>query len=134
VVLSTAARCSFDTKCVYPIVVLMCACPMLALTTAGDAAPCSNIAVVRQSNWRGRLLDVKSQDSRRNLPIPGELVAMLRHYWQRRRHSDDGLLFPNLKGKPITSCYVRNDILHPVREKLGIERGAFHAFRHGHAS
>jgi site-specific recombinase XerD len=25
-------------------------------------------------------------------------------------------------------------VLHPIREKLGIPRGAFHAFRHGHAT
>jgi len=35
------------------------------------------------------------------------------------------------KGQPITSCYVRRDILHPIRERLGIARGGFHAFRHG---
>ena len=33
-----------------------------------------------------------------------------------------GLLFANAKGKPITSCYVRRDVLHPPREKLGIPR------------
>jgi integrase len=26
---------------------------------------------------------------------------------------------------------VRRDILHPIRERLGISRGGFHAFRHG---
>jgi integrase len=25
-------------------------------------------------------------------------------------------------------------VLHPIRERLGIPRGAFHAFRHGHAT
>lgn len=92
------------------------------------------VLMVRQSNWRGILLDVKSVDSRRNLPMPDELVRLLEAYWPRRRASADGLLFPNLKGKPITSCHVRKDVLHPIRERLGIARGAFHAFRHGHAT
>ena len=26
---------------------------------------------------------------------------------------------------------MRRDILHPIRERLGIPRGGFHAFRHG---
>jgi integrase len=32
---------------------------------------------------------------------------------------------------PITSCYVRRDILRPIREKLGIPRETLHCFRHG---
>lgn len=92
------------------------------------------VLMVRQSNWRGILTDVKSSDSRRNLPMPAVLVTMLRNYWPHRRKSDDGLLFPNLKGKPITSCHIRKDVLHPIRERLGIPRGAFHAFRHGNVT
>ena len=34
------------------------------------------------------------------------------------------------KRNPITSCYVRRDILHPIRKQRNIARGAFHAFRH----
>jgi site-specific recombinase XerD len=41
------------------------------------------------------------------------------------------LLFASAKGQPITSCYLRRDILHPIRERLGIPRGEFDAFRHG---
>lgn len=92
------------------------------------------VLMVRQSNWRGHLLDVKSADSRRNLPLPGVLVDLLRGYWPHRRASSDGLLFPNLHGAPITSCYVRRDVLHPLRKRLGIPTGAFHALRHGHAT
>jgi site-specific recombinase XerD len=56
---------------------------------------------------------------------------MLKDYRLRWRPNAFGLLFANAKGQPITSCYVRRDILHPIRERLGIPRGAFHAFRHG---
>jgi hypothetical protein len=37
-------------------------------------------------------------------------------------------VFANAKGHPITSCYVRRDILHPIRERLGIPRGWFSRF------
>jgi len=47
------------------------------------------------------------------------LVEMLKDY-RRWRFNSLGLLFANAKGNPITSCYVRRDILHPVREGLGI--------------
>ena len=89
------------------------------------------VLLVRQSNWRGKLLTVKSKASVRDLPLPPVLVDMLKEYRPRWRPNAFGLLFANTKGQPITSCYVRRDILHPIRERLGIPRGAFHAFRHG---
>jgi len=55
---------------------------------------------------------------------------MLEEYRLRWKPNAFGLLFANAKGQPITSCYVRRDILHPIRERLGIAR-CFHAFRHG---
>jgi integrase len=86
---------------------------------------------VRQSNWRGKLLTVKSKSSVRDLPLPAALVEMLESYRARWKPNPNALLFANAKGKPITSCYVRRDIMHPIRERLGIPRGGFHAFRHG---
>jgi integrase len=86
---------------------------------------------VKQSNWRGKLLTVKSKSSNRDLPLPPVLVELLEGYRLRWKPNVFGLLFANAKGQPITSCYVRRDIMHPIRERLGIARGGFHAFRHG---
>jgi len=74
---------------------------------------------------------VKSTASVRDLPLPPVLVDLLKTYQLRWKPNVFRLLFANAKGQPITSCYVRRDILHPIRERLGIPRGAFHAFRHG---
>jgi hypothetical protein len=49
---------------------------------------------------------------------------VLKDYRLRWRPNAFGLLFENAKGQPITSCYVRRAILHAVRERLGIPRGA----------
>jgi integrase len=89
---------------------------------------------VRQSTWYGRILTVKSKTSRRDLPLPEALAAMLTDYRKRWRPNDQDLLFANRKGGPIGAQYVRRKVLHPIRERLGIPRGAFHAFRHGHAT
>lgn len=94
----------------------------------------NRVMMIRQSNWRGILTTVKSRTSCRDLPIPAPLAAMLEDYRARWVPNERGLLFANAKGAPITSCYVRRDILHPIREKLGIPRGGFHAFRHGVAT
>jgi integrase len=89
---------------------------------------------VRQSTWCGRILTVKSKTSRRDLPLPEALAAMLADYRTRWRSNELGLLFANRKGQPIEAQYVRRKVLPPIREQLGIPHGAFHAFRHGHAT
>ena len=66
-----------------------------------------------------------------HLPLPPVLVDLLQGYRRRWKTNPFGLLFANANGQPITSCYVRRDIMHPIRERLGIARGGFHAFRHG---
>jgi integrase len=92
------------------------------------------VLLVRQSTWYGRILTVKSKMSRRDIPLPEVLVALLAAYRTCWRPNDMGLLFANRKGGPIGAQYVRRKVLHPIREQLGIPRGAFHAFRHGHAT
>lgn len=77
---------------------------------------------------------VKSRTSRRDLPLVEVLVKMLRKYRLRWVPNEPGYFFANRKGGPIGAQYVRRKVLHPIRERLGIPRGAFHAFRHGHAT
>ena len=43
---------------------------------------------VRQSTWYGRILAVKSKTSRRDLPLPEALAAMLADYRTRWRPND----------------------------------------------
>jgi integrase len=89
---------------------------------------------VRQSTWYGRILTVKSKTSRRDLPFPPVLVTLLADYRLHWRPNERDLLFANRKGQPIGAQYLRRKVLHPIRESHGIPRGAFHAFRHGHAT
>jgi integrase len=92
------------------------------------------VLLIRQSAWCGRIKTVKAKASRRDLPIPDALRTMLADYRKRWHPNDSDLLFTNKKGKAFGADYARRKILHPIREKLGIARGAFHAFRHGHAT
>jgi hypothetical protein len=85
--------------------------------------------MMRQSNWRRNLLTLKSKTSVRDLPLPPVLVAMLKDYRRRWRHDCVRITVREWKRKPITSCYWRRDILHPIRERLGIPQG--HSMRFG---
>jgi integrase len=54
---------------------------------------------------------------------------------QLRTHSGKSeLLFTNRRGRPFSANKLRAKVLHPLLEKLGIERGGFHSMRHGAAS
>jgi integrase len=95
----------------------------------GNAVP-----LVRQSSWYGRIQTVKSKGSRRDLPIPPALIDLLQEYRKNWVPNDQGFLFANKKGSSIGGQCLRRKILHPIRERLGIPRGAFHALRHDHAT
>lgn len=76
---------------------------------------------------------VKSRASSADLPMPKELEARLSSYLLQR-HGKTELLFVNRRGRPFSANKLRERELHPLLDKLGIERGGFHAFRHGAAS
>lgn len=76
---------------------------------------------------------VKSRASSADLPMPIELEARLRSYLLQH-NGESGLLFVNRRGRPFSANKLRERELHPLLDKLGIERGGFHALRHGAAS
>jgi len=76
---------------------------------------------------------VKSTASSADVPMPSQLEARLRKHLQGHDGKTD-LLFVNAKGRPLSANKLRENILHPLLEKLGIPRGGFHSLRHGAAS
>jgi integrase len=78
---------------------------------------------------------VKSKASSADLPMPRELEARLRGYLQKHDGRSE-LLFVNkaAQPRPFSANKLREKKLHPLLKKLGIERGGFHAIRHGAAS
>jgi hypothetical protein len=44
------------------------------------------------------------------------------------------LLFINRRGRPFSANKLREKVLHPLLERLGIPRGGFHSMRHGATS
>jgi site-specific recombinase XerD len=51
-----------------------------------------------------------------------------------RHDGKSNLLFVNQCGRPVSANKLREKQLHPLLDKLGIERGGFHSLRHGAAS
>jgi integrase len=76
---------------------------------------------------------VKSTASSADVPMPSQLEGRLRKHLQTHDGKTD-LLFVNRNGRPFSANKLREKVLHPLLEKLGIPRGGFHSMRHGAAS
>jgi integrase len=89
---------------------------------------------IAQSVWHGKIQTVKSKKGNRICEISPLLVEHLRGYIRTWRPNCLGLLFATRNGTPWDTDTLRKRKLHPLLEKLGIERCGFHAFRHGNAT
>lgn len=87
------------------------------------------IVFVRQSVWRRKVQSPKSRTALRAVTISDHLVEHLR---QQRRSS--GFLFTSKDGRPLNQFFVVQRKLRPLLDKLGLEPGGLHAFRHAHGS
>jgi len=76
---------------------------------------------------------VKSSASSADVPMPSQLEVRLRRHLQTHDGRSE-LLFANEHGRPLSANKLREKVLHPLLEKLGIPRGGFHSMRHGAAS
>jgi integrase len=90
---------------------------------------------IRRGSWNGNIQTVKTKESENSIPMTPLVKQMLQHYLIGHKHQ---LLFPNKLGRPYNRGRVVKKILHPILDKLGIERKGrrigLHAFRHSLAS
>jgi integrase len=101
----------------------------------GDLDFSRKIIRVRQSIDAATRLPqaVKSQASSADVPMPSQLATRLRKHLQTHNGKTD-LLFVNRRGRAFSANKLREKVLHPLLEKLGIPRGGFHSMRHGATS
>ncbi|MGA3293834.1 MAG: tyrosine-type recombinase/integrase [Candidatus Acidiferrales bacterium] len=93
-----------------------------------------NVIHVRRSVWRGKIQATKSRSSNRVLHMPSILAVRLKSYLETWRPNALGLLFASRQGTPIRPSHIVPRKLHPLLDRLGIERAGFHAFRHSHST
>jgi integrase len=107
---------------------------VLALRVS-DVDLTQRIVRVRQSvdNATRTVQAVKSAASSADVPMPPQLDARIRKHLQTHDGKTD-LLFVNRNARPLSANKLRERILHPLLEKLGIPLGGFHSLRHGAAS
>jgi integrase len=88
---------------------------------------------VRRSVWRGKPQTPKSVHSEAVLPIPLQLVEIVKPHIESLQNSI-GWLFVNSRGHLFIAENVVRQALAPILDALKIPRCGFHAFRHTHTS
>ncbi len=92
---------------------------------------------VRQSAWRGKLGDPKTDDSIRVVELSPQACAHLRTFLKSWHPNERRLLFATRNGTPWDQNLLLKRKFRPLLRSLGIQvpRGnGFHAFRHANAT
>jgi integrase len=92
---------------------------------------------VRQSAWRGKLGDPKTNDSIRVVELSPQACAHLRTFLDSWHPNERRLLFATRNGTPWDQNLLLKRKFRPLLRALGIQvpRGnGFHAFRHANAT
>jgi integrase len=86
------------------------------------------------SSPKGAFSELKTENSRRTIPIASEIVKELRLWKLRCPRSDYGLVFPSAEGLPLDSSNFHHRVWTPLLKRDGVPHGRFHALRHSFAS
>lgn len=89
--------------------------------------------------YKGQLSTVKTTGSCQTFYLPGSLLALLRVHRQRGQYVDDfDFIFCDASGQPYSDKRLRESILYPAMDAVGIKRTArqygWHIFRHSGGS
>jgi integrase len=86
---------------------------------------------VRRAVWNGIEGDTKTKSGKRNVFIDSVTIRLLRCFLSSRKA---GRLFQSRLGTPLENRDICRRVLTPLCEKLGMQPGGMHAFRHGRVS
>jgi hypothetical protein len=81
----------------------------------------NQVVHVRRGIWKGRELAPKTDSGYREIDVDETLTEMLGAFIGTRK---TGRLFQTRKGTPLAHGNLRNRVLHPLLERLGIPRRA----------
>ena len=86
----------------------------------------TTILVRQQARNRTLTTDVKTKNAIRNIDVHPEVAQLLRQFIGSRKK---GLLFATRNGTPLNRSNIRNRILYPILEAMGVDKGGAHVFR-----
>jgi integrase len=91
-------------------------------------------ATVKGEERRPRYYRPKTEAGKRRIPIPTQLIAVLKEWKLACPPSEDDLVFPARDGRPLRRWNVLECGLHPTLRRAGLRRVNMHSLRHSFAS
>ncbi len=90
---------------------------------------------IKRAAWKGTLQDPKTENAFRRFAVSTQLADHLKLYLlNHRRENPERLLFCTRNGTAFNNRDIVDQVLHPILERLKIQRAGLHAFRHGNAT
>jgi integrase len=86
----------------------------------------TTILVRQQARGSTLTSEVKTKNAIRDIDVHPEIAGLLREFVGSRKA---GLLFGSRNGTPLSQSNIRNRILYPILEAIGVDRGGPHVFR-----
>lgn len=94
----------------------------------------NNVIHVRRSLWKGKLLDPKSECSKRGVDISSSLALELKKWKLQCPASVLNLVFPSRRGLPVDHNNFVRQYFKPALTKAGLQDVKWHSLRHTNAS
>jgi len=86
----------------------------------------TTILVRQQAKGSTLTSDVNTNNAIRDIDVHPEVANLIREFVGTRKA---GLLFGSQNGKPLSKSNIRNRILYPILEAMGVDKGGAHVFR-----
>lgn len=99
-----------------------------------DVDPAAGIVTIAQQFTGGAFAELKSDNARRRIPLPLEVLKDLKLWKLRCPYSEQGLVFPSPEGSPLDASNFHRRVWRPVLKAAQLPHGRFHALRHSFAS
>jgi len=90
---------------------------------------------IERGHFAGEFTRLKTESSRRVIPIPPRLVADLKRHRLRSKPSELNLVFPNEVGRFLNPQNLRARVFKPALKKAGVTKNVIlHGLRHSFAT
>ena len=86
----------------------------------------TTILVRQQVKGNTLTTEVKTKNAIRDIDVHPDIARLLREFVGTRKK---GLLFCSQNGTPLNKSNIRNRILYPILEAMGVDKGGPHVFR-----
>ena len=99
-----------------------------------DVDLATGIITIAQQFTGGAFSELKTDNARRRIPLPQEVLKDVKLWKLRCPYTKQGLVFPSHEGSPLDPSNFHRRVWRPLLKAAKLPHGRFHALRHSFAS